>query len=132
MNVTHKAQKIAVLVAEVGFVSPLKQVAYLSIFPVEILRIGKIDHLHDARYRVIGCLDQQMNVITHKYISVKKKTALVFVSLVSLKVVAAVSFVKEDILSLIAAYDDVVKRPFKFYARFPCHNPNYHIRLIAY
>jgi len=121
MNITNEIQKIAVFVAEIGFISPLKQVANLFIFPVEKLCIGKIDHLHDARYRVIGCFNQEMNVITHEHISIKNKAASVPVSVQSLKVLAAIGLVKEDILSLITPDDDMVKSPLKLYTRFPCH-----------
>jgi hypothetical protein len=132
MNVTDETQKIAVFVAEIGFVAPLKKVANLSIFVVEMLSVGKIDHLHNARYRVIGCLNQEMNVITHEHISIKNKAALVPVSVQSLKVLAAIGLVKEDILSLITPDDDMVKSPLKLYTRFPCHAliSNY-IRLFA-
>jgi len=41
--------------------------------------------------------------------------------------VVAIAFVKKDILSLIASDDDVVKSPFKLYARFPCHTCYQHI-----
>lgn len=65
-----------------------------------------------------------MNVISHENISEKNKTAFNPVSVQSLKVVEAVGFVKEDILSLIASDDYVVKSPLKLYARFPCHACN--------
>lgn len=121
MDVTHKTQEIAVFIAEIRSIPPLKEVANLSMFLIEILRIGEVAHLHDARYRVLGCFDQQMNVVGHEHISVKNKAALALVSVQPLKVPAAIGFVKEDVLSLIAPDDDVVKSPFKLYARFPCH-----------
>jgi len=77
MNITYKTQKIAVFVANIGLVPSLKQVADLCILPVEILCIGKINHLHDARYRITGCFDQKMNVICHEHISVKNEAAFV-------------------------------------------------------
>ena len=131
MNVTEETQKIAVFVTEIGFIPPLKKVANLRISLVEILRIGKIEHLHDARYRVIGCLDQEMNVICHKHIRIKNKATLDSVSLQSFKIDAAVVFVKENILSLITSDDDVVKSPLKLYARFPCHACYHHTIVFA-
>jgi hypothetical protein len=72
-----------------------------------------------------------MNVITHEHISIKNKAALVTVSVQSLKVLAAIGLVKENILSLITPDDDMVKSPFKLYARFTCHACEHYIRLFA-
>jgi hypothetical protein len=99
----------------------LKKVTHLPIFSVEILCVREIDPLHDARYRVLGCFDQEMNVIPHKNKRIKNETACVFVSVQSFKVPSAIGIVKEDILFLITPDDDVVKSSLKLYARFPCH-----------
>ena len=72
-----------------------------------------------------------MNVICHEYICIKNKAAFVPVFVQSLKVLAEIAFVKKDILSLITSDDDVVKSPFKLYARFSCHYSDNYTRLFA-
>jgi hypothetical protein len=63
-----------------------------------------------------------MHVIAHEHISVKDKPAFLSVYAQTLKELAAVGFIKKDILSLIASDNDVVKSPFKLYAWFSCHS----------
>jgi len=85
------------------------------------LTIGKIDALHDARDGVLRCLDKQMHMVAHQNIGVKDKAGLLFIAPESIEIFVSVLIVQKDILSPVAAHDDVVKCARILYAGLARH-----------
>lgn len=90
MYVPDEFRQIGVPVAEKRFIPPLKQVADLVIFSVEVLGVGEVDHLHDAGDRFLRCLDEQMHMVSHQDVCIEDKSAPVFVSADAVEVFVSV------------------------------------------
>jgi hypothetical protein len=107
--VFDQAEKIGIPIAQNCLISPLEEVAYSTVFPVEVHRICLIQALHDLGQRDVLCLDQQVDVVVHEDIGVDTAAGTIFVHSEGKKVFLEVRLVLEDALFLVAADDDVIE-----------------------
>src|SRR5438552_15936951 len=77
--------------------------------------------MHDAANRVRLPLDQQVHVIGHQAIGVKKNGNRLFWISRSWEEFLIVIIAIEDRLTVIAARDDVIKTTLDFHSRLPSH-----------
>lgn len=70
MNIADKLAEILLTLAKDRFVAPLKDVSHSSVSPIIILAVTGQKPLHCPSDRLGLTLDQQMNVIAHRTISV--------------------------------------------------------------
>lgn len=121
MDVAHKLQQITLAVTQNGFVPALKEMPNLSIPPVIVSGIAKLQVLHDLGKRYSSNLRQQMDVIPHQYVGIQLPAVSGLYLLEQRKVSLTVSIIVENHLTLVSTTDDVIKSSREMNTRFPRH-----------
>ena len=121
VDVADQLAQILIRLTENCLVSPLEEMSHLSIFPVVVLTKTRQDAMHDAADRVRLSLDQQVHVVRHQTISVKKEWQPALLHLKQREELQVIDRVVEDNLAIIAASDQVIKTALDFDARLPGH-----------
>jgi hypothetical protein len=122
VDVGGKFQKIGVLFAENGLVSPLKEVAPTPIFQIVMSGISKLQALHDFRQRGLLDLHQEMNMAGHKDISIEEEGIPLFVLFQEPQIESVILSGSENLCALIPPRDDVIKSSCKMNPRLPRHD----------
>ena len=109
MYESNQLTQIAIGLAENRFISALKQVADLFVFSVEVLAVARQHTLHDSAYSVVLPFDQQVSVVWHQAVCVKKERPLSLLFCEHMQESEVVVVRAEDLSSIIPSGDYMIE-----------------------
>ena len=108
MNVPKKRLEVSIALHEKGSESSLEKMADAAVTAVEVLRIGRLQRVHDPRERDRALFDGQVNVVGHQAIGVEPEFEPIPIPAKPIEIVRAVGVVGEYGSALVSSDDDVV------------------------
>jgi hypothetical protein len=121
VDVFDQAEKIGIPIAQNRLISPLEEVAYGLVSPVEVHSVRLAHPLHELGKRDVLSLNEQMNMIAHENVGIDADAHAVLVDGQGEEIFLEVGNILENALPLVAADDDMVKSAGEFYAGFSWH-----------
>jgi hypothetical protein len=121
MDVLKEFEKVAISVAEDGFIPPLEQMSDGSVLFVKVHSIALVDALEDLGEWSITRFNQKMDVVSHEDVGIEAEGVALFVAGEECEIFVEVTCALEDLLLLVSARDYMVESSFVFYGVLACH-----------
>jgi len=121
MNIAHQLQKIFIFLADNRLVSPLKKMSHLVVNPIEVLSVGLLQPLHEARKRHTRTLHEKVNMVGHQTVCIHHYPIPLTVARHSLQIGQVVPLGEKRPLPVIAAPNHVIEQTGSKQTKAACH-----------